>query len=254
MKHILYLSLFLVNLSLVAKEDFLKPHTLSARLKYSDENKKTHNIDLVVMKAFETDPVILFYFKGVLYKSLPWPTMMNIVQLEASPDGQYLAVLSVGEGHPLIHIFETREIVKHFESYQTIDKNKDSYLAAYYSLNPYPGSVDIVKWNKKELFIKSDMLLNLPYLNSSQHYMSLEANTFLNFALDMKSKKIRPLDKKLEDPIKFALSLLSDKKEEDRHELIEYQLTDMACHHEALKKQVDALKPGFIDCSKKIKP
>lgn len=254
MKNIIYLSLFLVTFSLAAKEDFLKPHTITAQLKYKDENKKVHNIDIMFIKAFETDPIILFSKQGVLYKSISWPTMMNIYQLSASPDGAYLAVASAGEGHPLIHIFQTEEIVKNFENFQTIDKNKDNYLKAYYSLNPYPGTVDMIKWQREELLIKSDMLLNLPYLNSSNHYMSLDANSFLNFALNIKTKQIRPIDKKLEDPIKFALSLLSDKKEEDKHELIEYQLTDLACHHEAVKKQVDTLKPGFIDCSKKNKP
>lgn len=74
-------------------------------------------------------------------------SLQTINSINASPDGQYLAVSSVGEGHPLLEIVDLPQLLqqKIYQPVQTID--------------PYPGFVEIQEWKGNQLYIKSDMLL-----------------------------------------------------------------------------------------------
>jgi hypothetical protein len=74
-------------------------------------------------------------------------SLQNITQIKASPEGQYLAVISVGEGHPLLEVIDLPQLLqqKTYHVFQTLD--------------PYPGFVEIQEWKGNQLHVKSDMLL-----------------------------------------------------------------------------------------------
>jgi len=73
--------------------------------------------------------------------------LAEVNQLMASPDGKYLAVCSVGEGHPMIEIIDLNTLCTEgkFNTLQFID--------------PYPGTASIGKWNGSKLVLLSDMPL-----------------------------------------------------------------------------------------------
>ena len=75
------------------------------------------------------------------------PGFKFIHAIRASEDGQYLAVILIGEGHPLLEIIDLPQLLqkKSYRVFQTID--------------PYPGSIEIDSWNGVQLRVKSDMLL-----------------------------------------------------------------------------------------------
>ncbi len=74
--------------------------------------------------------------------------LMEVQLLSASPSKKYLAVLSVGEGHPMIEVVDLK-LLK--------DKNKYKTL---HIVDPYPGFVSFVGWYGERLILESDMPLN----------------------------------------------------------------------------------------------
>lgn len=71
----------------------------------------------------------------------------NISGIKASPDGQYLAVISSGEGHPLLEVVDLPQLLgqKTYQAFQTLD--------------PSPGFIEIQEWKGNQLYVKSDILL-----------------------------------------------------------------------------------------------
>ncbi|MDX2286231.1 MAG: hypothetical protein NW241_18830 [Bacteroidia bacterium] len=56
-----------------------------------------------------------------------------------SPGGQWLALISVGEGHPVLDVYETEAVVEAILS-------GAAELAPAQSLNPYPGLISGLRW------------------------------------------------------------------------------------------------------------
>ena len=71
----------------------------------------------------------------------------NITSIKVSPDGQYLAVTSAREGHPILEVVDLPQLIqqKTYHTFQTLD--------------PSPGVVEIQEWKEKQLYVKSDVLL-----------------------------------------------------------------------------------------------
>ena len=75
----------------------------------------------------------------------PPPVTLFPVGLSPSPDGRYLAVLSVGEGHPILDVLSLPRVLEgtHGElPLRTID--------------PYPGSIELAGWEGTKLKVLSD--------------------------------------------------------------------------------------------------
>lgn len=70
-----------------------------------------------------------------------------INSIKASPDGRYLAVVSIGEGHPMLEVIDLPQLLQ-TKSYRVLQ-----------SVDPYPGSIEIQEWKGSQLYIQSDMLL-----------------------------------------------------------------------------------------------
>lgn len=69
----------------------------------------------------------------------------QIVEMQASPDQRHLAVMSVGEGHPILEIIALQLLLEkgNFQSTCT--------------LNPYPGTIWVTRWQQGSLQIGSDV-------------------------------------------------------------------------------------------------
>ncbi len=77
----------------------------------------------------------------------PGPAMLLIDRLLASPSGRFLAVVSVGEGHPILEVFELRPILA------------GESAEALVEINPYPGVLSLEGWRKNSLLFYSDRRL-----------------------------------------------------------------------------------------------
>ena len=75
------------------------------------------------------------------------PALHVVTAIKASTNGRYLAVHSVGEGHPVIEIIDLSKLLqkKTYHVLQTID--------------PYPGTIKIHSWDGTQLLVECDMLL-----------------------------------------------------------------------------------------------
>jgi hypothetical protein len=72
----------------------------------------------------------------------------DVAQLAASPDHRWLAVVSVGEGHPWLEVVDLRRLLdgRGYEALTEVD--------------PYPGTVLLVGWSADGLRVESDMPLD----------------------------------------------------------------------------------------------
>jgi beta-lactamase regulating signal transducer with metallopeptidase domain len=73
--------------------------------------------------------------------------MGEVRQMAASPDVKRLAIVSVGEGHPVLDIVDLSALLA----------GKDA--KSFVSVNPYPSWIDIERWEGERLIVKSDVLL-----------------------------------------------------------------------------------------------
>ncbi len=76
-------------------------------------------------------------------------SLIEVVHLLSSPDGKYLAVLSVGEGHPILEVVN-------------LEKLRTEYVyQVLHEINPYPGVINIDHWEGSTLILESDIPLHL---------------------------------------------------------------------------------------------
>jgi hypothetical protein len=64
-----------------------------------------------------------------------------------SPDNRYLAVLSVGEGHPMAEVIDLEKL------------RLQSKYVVLQEIDPYPGTVSIDRWEASHLIVNSNMPL-----------------------------------------------------------------------------------------------
>jgi hypothetical protein len=73
----------------------------------------------------------------------------QIAEIKASPNGRWLALISVGEGHPILEIADLRE-------WRKLDRYQSPC-----SVNPYPGTISMGEWQSGMLRIESDLDLTV---------------------------------------------------------------------------------------------
>jgi hypothetical protein len=71
--------------------------------------------------------------------------LYNVYFALVSPDSKYLAVYTVGEGHPWIDIYDLQLLIS------------EGKILALGGIQPYPGNVDMIKWKGKALMVESDI-------------------------------------------------------------------------------------------------
>ncbi|EIJ41488.1 hypothetical protein BegalDRAFT_0570 [Beggiatoa alba B18LD] len=133
----------------------------------------------------------------------------GVSDFKISPTGEWLAVASSGEGHPAIDVFLLAPLLVEPIEGQTVE--------ARYSINPYPGSIDLERWeNANTLLINTDRWL--PYNTP------LFQEKFATFALNVTTGNYHTDDKTLTDPVQYyteQLKRLTDdwEKQEARRAL-----------------------------------
>jgi CTP-dependent riboflavin kinase len=79
----------------------------------------------------------------------PHPASMSqVVDFLISPSQQWLAIISVGEGHPMIDLVELPALLQN---------NEPKILL---SINPFPGTINLIKWWANQLIVESDRLIS----------------------------------------------------------------------------------------------
>jgi hypothetical protein len=89
-------------------------------------------------------------------KNIPETALHNVWQVEISPKDDYVAVLSEGEGHPMVEIFELKKI------FRQRDGLEDEMISPIVTIDPYPGTIWIKGWQSDTILrIESDVPLTL---------------------------------------------------------------------------------------------
>lgn len=79
----------------------------------------------------------------------PPETERIVESLSASPSGRYMAILSSGEGHPVLGLFMTDKL----DYGETPEINK--------TFNPYPGDITFLRWEEETLLFESNYPFDL---------------------------------------------------------------------------------------------
>lgn len=123
-------------------------------------------------------------------------SMIQVSEIKASPNGQYLAIISVGEGHPILDIVDLQALLINQEC-KTIT-----------TINPYPGTVNIEKWKNNELIITSSTLLT--HKIDEQYPIEFFTSNQETFLLNPETQVITGLSSNAKNPIQYFINLLSD--------------------------------------------
>lgn len=175
-------------------EDLLSRHCIIERISSTHNNGSPLNTDLflLVINTENNDPqwFIMSRYHARHLKNPP-ETLHCVDSLKVSPGGEYCAVLSVGEGHPLVKLFSLAGILA--------DKRGEPL----FKIDPYPGSVRLVGWKGDLLYIKSDMLLT----HRTAEYDRVPAALILfsdeEFTVNATTGEIKALSNNLEDPVRY---------------------------------------------------
>lgn len=82
----------------------------------------------------------------------PETAFFQLYDFQISPDKKYIIVSSVGEGHPMLELFETEKILAEGET-----GDQEVMVPAKYSINPYPLSANFEKWVENGAIISSEV-------------------------------------------------------------------------------------------------
>lgn len=107
--------------------------------------------------------------------------MRQVVTVSASPDRKWLAVLSVGEGHPMLEVVALDALLEQRE-YRVMT-----------TINPYPGTIGISGWRDGELRVTSDMPLPELPLTEGDPAARMGASDDA-YALDLSTWKIHGVE------------------------------------------------------------
>jgi len=87
-----------------------------------------------------------FHQQGLGLREIPAPPVALFpVSAVPSPDGRFLAVLSVGEGHPVLDLLELRRVLGGSHGTQSLR-----------TIDPYPGGLELLGWEGNRLKVSSD--------------------------------------------------------------------------------------------------
>ncbi len=188
-----YFSLFLYGSSALARADNFVNGIHCENLKSTDNNHLPPN-KLCVLSSDGFEPVwYLWSGQGFPQRFETAPDSMTLVtNFMVSPSQQWLAVESVGEGHPYITVSALAP---------WLDK---APCKTQVEINPYPGVANLQRWQRKgqqeRLIIESDRLLSEQNQDLYQSQL---------FEVDPVTGKIKASLPALQQPIQYYIDLLS---------------------------------------------
>jgi hypothetical protein len=80
----------------------------------------------------------------------PQTSLLRVAEVRVSPSGRYVAIVSVGEGHPILDVVDL---------YAVLGGRGPEPLV---SINPYPGTINVTGWDGEHLVVESDSPLDRP--------------------------------------------------------------------------------------------
>jgi hypothetical protein len=114
--------------------------------------------------------------KSVRKLGCGFSALHQITEVLVAPKADYLAVASVGEGHPIVEIVPLNALI-----------NKGKYVAKC-ELNPYPGTIAPSRWHGRVLLFQSDVDLALK--DTEQRANSMTEN-ILEYRVDAENCEVQ---------------------------------------------------------------
>ncbi len=163
-------------------------------------------------------------------------SLAYVSEIKPSPDHSFLAVISVGEGHPILDIIDLTKLLTENET-RTI-----------MTVNPYPGTISVERWSGNRLRVRSDALLTRK--DKEEHFLTFYDQEL--FSLNASSGAITPLSINAKNPVGYFIRQLADKRYYSRVEAAQSlaKLKDATAipHLErALRKETDAAAKEMIE-------
>jgi len=121
-------------------------------------------------------------------------SMLQVSEIKASSDGRFLAIVSVGEGHPILDIVDLAALITRQQC-----KN-------IWTINPYPSYITIEKWVGNKLIVNSGSLLT----HKVDDQFPIEFFDSEKFSLDLQTQTIEGVSKNAKNPIPYFINMLSD--------------------------------------------
>ncbi len=128
---------------------------------------------------------------------------MTISNILASPDGKFLAVISVGEGHPILEVVNLPLLLQE-KRYQVL-----------HEFDPYPGVISLHSWNGAELQVYSNMLLPRRDRATGRVPTEYMLDNDELFALNALTGEIRAVSEGAKNPIEHYADTLFDQQAEE---------------------------------------
>lgn len=123
-------------------------------------------------------------------------SMIQITDVKVSQSSKYLAIVSVGEGHPFLDLIDLQALLQ----------NKECKILA--SINPYPGIINIEKWQNDKLIVTSSALLT--HQIDEQYPIEFMTTEQERFLFDPETQVFKALSANAKNPTNYFIKLLSD--------------------------------------------
>jgi hypothetical protein len=123
-----------------------------------------------------------------------------ISDIKVAPDGKYAAILSVGEGHPLLEVIDLPKLLQE-KTYTVLHK-----------LDPYPGVIEIHSWDGDRLQVNSDMLLTDRDKSNGRVSENLRLSWQETFALNVLTGEISGISDGAKNPVEHYSRVLMDQQ------------------------------------------
>ncbi|MBD3308355.1 hypothetical protein GF339_18100 [candidate division KSB3 bacterium] len=121
-----------------------------------------------------------------------------IQELSVSPDGRYAAIIAVDEGQPVFEVIDFPLLMQE-KTYRVLQK-----------LDPYPGVVEIRRWEGDQVYIASTMLLTHANQTGERNASELDLSWPEVFSLDVRTGEIRGVSEGAKNPVDHYLQVLTD--------------------------------------------
>lgn len=129
------------------------------------------------------------------------PSRGHVEELRASPDGRHLAIVYVGEGHPVLDVVDLPRLVR------------QRRYEARLTLDPYPGWIAVRRWDGSHLVVASDVLLTQRGADGRVP-AALTLDPPEEFAVDAETGELTAARGELSDPVGYYISRLLSKDRE----------------------------------------
>jgi hypothetical protein len=151
---LIVLVIFTFNSKTQTNPDISKYNCFTANIHYSFDGDESDGVLLFINHIDPDIPALQYSNVYLLNKSgknllllSDSNAFISVYDMKVSPDSKYVAIYCVGEGHPWIEIYDLQKL---------INTKKQVSIA---DVNPYPGNVYLIGWQKNLLIVESDINL-----------------------------------------------------------------------------------------------